>query len=95
MNRRDSLKALAVGTVSVGTILATSCDKKDSNSAAGSGKTGVYGRTAEEKLIDEKLMSETFFSAAELSTITILADIIIPKDEHSGSASDAKVPEFI
>jgi hypothetical protein len=95
MNRRDSLKALAVGTVSVGTILATSCDKKDSKSAAGNGKTGVYGRTAEEKLIDEKLMSETFFSAAELSTITILADIIIPKDEHSGSASDAKVPEFI
>ncbi|NQV76717.1 MAG: gluconate 2-dehydrogenase subunit 3 family protein, partial [Bacteroidetes bacterium] len=72
MNRRDSLKALAVGTVSVGTILATSCDKKDSKNATGSGKTGVYGRTAQEKLIDDKLMSETFFSAAELSTITIL-----------------------
>ena len=27
--------------------------------------------------------------------ITILGDIIIPKDEKSGSASDAKVPEFI
>jgi len=30
-----------------------------------------------------------------MATITILADIIIPKDEVSGSASDAKVPEFI
>jgi len=30
-----------------------------------------------------------------MATITILGDIIIPKDEKSGSASDAKVPEFI
>jgi hypothetical protein len=30
-----------------------------------------------------------------MATITILANIIIPKDEISGSASDAKVPEFI
>jgi hypothetical protein len=30
-----------------------------------------------------------------MATITVLADIIIPKDEVSGSASDAKVPEFI
>lgn len=94
MNRRDSLKALAVGTVSVGTIL-TSCDKKTETQSAQSGKTGVYGRTPEEKLIDEKLMSETFFTTAEMGTITILTDIIIPKDEHSGSASEARVPEFI
>ncbi len=94
MNRRDSLKALAVGTVSVGTLL-TSCDKKDEAQSAGADKAGVYGRTAEEKLIDEKLMAEKFFSAAEMSTITVLCDIIIPRDEKSGSASDAKVPEFI
>lgn len=94
MNRRDSLKALAVGTVSVGTIL-TSCDKKAETQSDGSGKTGVYGRTPEEKLIDEKLMSETFFTEAEMGTIALLADIIIPKDERSGSATDAKVPEFI
>jgi hypothetical protein len=30
-----------------------------------------------------------------MATITILADIIIPRDEVSGSASDAKVPDFI
>ena len=30
-----------------------------------------------------------------MATITILANIIIPKDAVSGSASDAKVPEFI
>jgi gluconate 2-dehydrogenase gamma chain len=36
-----------------------------------------------------------FFTAAELATVTALADMIIPKDERSGSASDAGVPAFI
>lgn len=36
-----------------------------------------------------------FFDAHEMATITILTDIIIPKDAVSGSATDAKVPEFI
>lgn len=94
MNRRDSLKALAVGTVSVSTLL-TSCDKKEGKDSAASGKTGVYGRTPEEKLNDEKLMAEKFFTPAELTAITILGDIIIPKDENSGSASDAGVADFI
>lgn len=30
-----------------------------------------------------------------MATITVLADIIIPKDEISGSASDAKVPDLL
>jgi len=36
-----------------------------------------------------------FFNAHEWSTVLVLADIIIPKDERSGSATDAKAPEFI
>jgi len=36
-----------------------------------------------------------FFTAAEYRTVRILADMIIPKDERSGSASDAGVPEFM
>ena len=43
----------------------------------------------------ELLAKEKFFTDHEMATITVLADIIIPKDEVSGSASDAKVPEFI
>jgi hypothetical protein len=39
--------------------------------------------------------SKTFFTADEMATITILGDIIIPKDDTSGSASDAGVPAFI
>lgn len=36
-----------------------------------------------------------FFSAHEWATVRTLVDIIIPKDEHSGSATDAAVPEFM
>jgi hypothetical protein len=36
-----------------------------------------------------------FFTAAEYRTVRILADMIIPKDERSGSATDAGVPEFM
>ena len=36
-----------------------------------------------------------FFTAHEWTTVGILADMIIPKDERSGSATDAGVPEFM
>ena len=36
-----------------------------------------------------------FFTAHEYATITLLGNIILPKDEKSGSASDAGVPQFI
>lgn len=36
-----------------------------------------------------------FFTATEFRTARILADMIIPRDDRSGSASDAGVPEFM
>ena len=36
-----------------------------------------------------------FFTAAEWETVKMLADYIIPRDERSGSATDAKVPEYM
>ena len=36
-----------------------------------------------------------FFSRTEWATVRMLADYIIPADERSGSATDAKVPEYI
>jgi gluconate 2-dehydrogenase gamma chain len=36
-----------------------------------------------------------FFTPAELRTAGVLADMIIPRDEKSGNASDAGVPEFM
>jgi gluconate 2-dehydrogenase gamma chain len=36
-----------------------------------------------------------FFTASEFTLVRTLADIVIPKDERSGSASDVGVPEFM
>lgn len=36
-----------------------------------------------------------FFTAGELRTVRVLADMIIPRDARSGSATDAKVPEYM
>lgn len=96
MDRRKSIKALVVGTVATG-VLVDACkpaEKKDAaNTIAG---INVEDRMAEEKAYLDKLSKEAiFFSKHEMSTITILVDIIVPKDEVSGSATDAKVPEFL
>jgi hypothetical protein len=37
----------------------------------------------------------SFFTAHEYATVVLLADMIVPRDERSGSASEAGVPEFI
>jgi len=36
-----------------------------------------------------------FFTRHEYATVTLLVDLIIPKDERSGSATDAAVPQFM
>ena len=94
MDRRESLKALALGTLSAGTLL-SACDNKTNGKEKSTGELEAYGRTPEEAARDAKLMEEKFFTPAEMATITILCDIIIPADEVSGSASEAKVPDFI
>ncbi len=37
----------------------------------------------------------SFFTAQEFATVTLLAELIIPKDERSGGAIDAAVPQFM
>ena len=99
MDRRKSIKTIAVGTVSAG-VLAEACklaDKKTNAEAKkeGNASSASYDRAVEEKSRDEKLIADKFFTEQEMATIAILADIIIPADEVSGSATDAKVPDFI
>jgi hypothetical protein len=36
-----------------------------------------------------------FFTPAEIRTVRVLSDMIIPRDDRSGSATDAGVPEFM
>lgn len=96
MDRRKSLKALLVGTVSTGLLL-DACNTSDKKATADKPATtgNGFNRMKEEAAHEKEITSTTFFTPHEMATITILADIIIPKDDVSGSASDAKVPDFI
>ena len=91
MDRRDSIKALVLGTVSAGVLL-EAC--KNTNTTVA--EVNMDDRMQEERDYLVKVKAQpNFFDAQEMATITVLADIIMPKDAVSGSASDAKVPEFI
>lgn len=93
MDRRKYLKTLAVGSLGASALI-QSCEtpKQEVTQTAPS---FTIDRTPAELAREQKLLGETFFDEHEMKTIRILTDIIIPKDEVSGSASDAKVPEFI
>jgi len=94
MDRRKYLKTLAVGSVGAGILI--QCEPKEQKSAAAAPPSSfTYDRTPEELEREKKLQAEKFFDEHEMKTITVLADIIIPKDDVSGSASDAGVPAFI
>jgi len=99
MNRRESLKALGIGAVTTGLLLDVSCKtdtkKLAEDNAPKDAPAADPSRKPDEIERDNKLEAEKFFNDHEMATITVLVDIIIPKDEKSGSASDAKVPEFI
>ncbi|MEO6721220.1 MAG: gluconate 2-dehydrogenase subunit 3 family protein [Ferruginibacter sp.] len=96
MNRRESLKAISISTIAAGLIL-DSCKTKSTEETAtvAADDAANADRQPIEIERNKKLNAEKFFTPHEMATITVLGDIIIPKDEHSGSASDAKVPDFI
>jgi gluconate 2-dehydrogenase gamma chain len=97
MNRRDSLRLLGIGTLSAGAVLEGCQPKADSANKAEEGAAAIdtTGREPFEIARDKELVKQKFFDAHEMATITLIADLIIPKDQHSGSASDAGVPAFI
>jgi gluconate 2-dehydrogenase gamma chain len=99
MDRRKSIKAMIMGTVSTSVLVEackddkTKIDAKPETVVANEGLN--YDRTPEELAAYKKLMADKFFTDDEMATITVLADIIIPKDDVSGSATEAGVPAFI
>ncbi len=96
MDRRKYLKTLAVGTVATGVLL-QSCEpeKKQVPVADDATANGGFDRQPDEIAHFKKISAETFFNEHEMATLTILVDIIIPKDDVSGSATDAGAPEFL
>lgn len=95
MDRRKSLKLIATGALAGG-VLATGCKPGEEKNEAAAEPQFNLDRSPDELEYEKALLAEgKFFTDHEMATITVLGDIIIPKDEVSGSASDAKVPEFI
>lgn len=103
MDRRKSLKVIALGTFSTG-LLVGACKESDKKTVAknapaakdNADKTDPgFKRMKEEAAHYKEVISTTFFTPEEMATIAVLGDIIIPKDAVSGSASDAKTPDFI
>lgn len=95
MDRRQYLKTFTAGSVGAGLLIG--CDPAPTKEAAApeTPKELKIDRYPAELERDKKLLSEKFFDEHEMKTISVLADIIIPKDETSGSATEAGVPDFI
>lgn len=81
MRRREVLKILLAAPAAT-----FSWGEAEAMQAASAAQTA---RTAAQPFVPK------FFTAAEFKLVRVLADIVIPKDERSGSATDAGVPEFM
>jgi gluconate 2-dehydrogenase gamma chain len=99
MKRRDSLKALTLSSLGITALnpqVALAEQRElDTQFPPETPLKIPGGRTKDEAIRDAKLMKEKFLTPAEMATIKVLVDIIIPADEKSGSATQAGVPDFI
>ena len=87
INRRKALQALASAPLAAAALTWTESDARAAADAAEQARqTAATTRAA---------YKPKFFNAREWATIAVLVNLIIPKDEKSGSATDAGVPEFM
>lgn len=94
MDRRKSLKLLATGALATPLAIASCKDEKSSKKVTAADFN--LDRNPAELAYEEKLLkADKYFTEHEMATIAVLADIIIPKDNVSGSATEAGVPAFI
>jgi gluconate 2-dehydrogenase gamma chain len=85
MNRRDAIKAFAV--VSAANLLDVTSPQME---RALRGVQVLADENAQQSGYTPK-----FFNRHEWQTVRLLADYVIPRDARSGSATDARVPEFL
>ncbi len=97
MNRRESFKFIGVGSITAGMIIGGCAPEVEKPQEVQAEDFDILetGRESFEIERDKQLLGEQFFTEREMATIAVLADIIIPKDDRSGSATDAGVPDFI
>lgn len=93
MNRRDSFKYLAAGSLASGLFL-SGCDWLDDTQVQESLWKYKYGRTPKEIEHDNAILAQQFFTSEERALITKLAHLILPPNEF-GDIEKAEVPELI
>ena len=84
--RRSMLQLLTAGPVAAG-FAWTDAEAQQAHQHATAAQTAARTTGAAFK--------PKFFNAHEYATVRMLVDLIIPKDERSGSATEAGVPEFM
>jgi hypothetical protein len=82
LNRRSMLQILGAAPVAAGFTW--------TEAEAAQAATQTKAQTARPAAFKPK-----FFTAREYAMVRVLVDLIIPKDERSGSATDAGVPQFM
>ena len=95
MKRRDTFKTLLIGGIAGAAITTNACKEEIEIPLEEHVDENLYGRIPSELMHDEKVNAESFLTNEELSLIAVLCDIILPASNSAGSATDAKVPEFI
>ena len=85
MRRRDALKLLTSAPLAAGFAWST----EDAHAAS------LLAESALQNAAAGTAFTPKFFTAHEWNTVRLLVDIIIPRDERSGSATEAGVPEFM
>jgi len=84
MSRRQALALLTAGPVAAMTW--TSAEAEQAHEHAAQARAQAQPSAAYKR---------RFFTAHEYATVGVLVDLIIPRDERSGSATEAGVPEFM
>jgi gluconate 2-dehydrogenase gamma chain len=92
MNRRDALKAF--GLLSTANFLEVGSPQLE-RALRGMESLAENGEPAGPAEIQQQPYAPKYFTRREWTLVRMLADYVIPRDARSGSATDAKVPEFM
>ena len=87
LNRRSMLQLLGAAPVAAG-FTWTEAEAAQAATSAQAARKPAAGTA-------KAAFAPKFFTPHEYSTVHVLVDLIIPKDQRSGSATDAGVPEFM
>jgi len=86
ISRRGALELLTAGPVAAAMVW-TPAEARQAHEHATAAQAQAAAKASAFK--------PKFFTAHEYATVAVLVDLIIPRDERSGSATDAGVPAFM